>query len=255
MKRTAYMFLAPFLIFMLFMVVIPLVMLLFHAFDGGFGYFREVFEDGFPMRLLGRSVWIALVATAICMVIAFPIAYGLTMAGFKRGRTILLLFTLPLWTNLMLRSFSLRQAFRLFGMSYEGLVPLLIAMVYNFLPLMILPMYIVLGNIDKKHIEASRDLGASPFQVFRKTVLPLSVPGIIAGFVLVFIPAVSTMWLSDFFGDNSTFMFGQHLDAVFRQGNFGQGSVLSLILLVIIALSIFILNRFSKIGNKRGGLW
>ena len=255
MKRTAYYFLAPFLIFMLFMAVIPLALLLFRAFDGGVGYFEDVFTDGFAFRLLWRSIWIALVATAICFVIAFPIAYGLTMAGFKRGRTILLLFTLPLWTNLMLRSFSLRQVFQLFGMSYEGLVPLLIAMVYNFLPLMILPIYVVLGNIDKKHIEASRDLGATPLQVFRKTVLPLSIPGIIAGIVLVFVPAVSTMWLSYFFGGRYDMLFGNHLNAMFQQGNFGRGSVLSLILLFVIAVSIFILNRFSKIGNKRGGLW
>jgi len=253
-----YFFAAPFIIFMIMMVVFPLTLLFYYAFSGDYGFtlghFQEVFRGG-SFRVLWRSTWIALLATFITLLIAYPIAYGLAMAGFKRGRTILLLFTLPMWTNLLLRSIALRNLYALVGMELTGFGPLLISFVVNFLPLAILPLYVVLGNIDKKHIEASQDLGAPPARVFLKTVLPLSVPGLVASFVLIFSPIVSTYFLSHYFGGNDFLMFGWLLNRMFTFGNLGQGSVLSIILLLMVVISVLILNRFSKVGNKRGGLW
>jgi len=256
-----YMFAAPFIIFMLMMVVFPLVLLFWYAFTsdyyGGFtfGNFGAVFGDGVSMRVLGRSIWIALLATGITLAIAYPIAYGLTMTGFKKRTTILLLFTLPMWTNLLLRSIAIRNLYMLLGISTTGFFPLLISFVINFLPLAILPLFVVLGNIDKKHIEASQDLGAGPLTVFRKTVFPLSIPGLVASFILIFSPIVSTYFLSHFFGGNDYLMFGWLLNRMFIFGNIGHGAVLSLLLLALVGISVLVLNRFSKVGNKRGGLW
>ncbi|MCL2755940.1 MAG: ABC transporter permease [Firmicutes bacterium] len=263
MVRKKYaLFAAPFIIFMLMMVVFPLCLLFWYAFtsDDGFTFqhFRDVFNDNIAWTILGRSLWIAILAAVICLLIAYPIAYGLTMTGFKRRTTILLLFTLPMWTNLLLRSIALRNLFILVDIT-PGFWALLISLVVNFLPITILPIYIVLGNIDKKHLEASQDLGATPRKVFTKTVLPLSMPGIIAAFILVFSPIVSTYFLSSFFGGGGSDwrMLGELLNIQYRAGDIGvgRGSVLSLILLVLVGLSVLILNRFSKVGNKRGGLW
>ncbi|MCL2846987.1 MAG: ABC transporter permease [Firmicutes bacterium] len=253
-----HLFVAPFIIFMLVMVVFPLSLLFYHAFtyEGSFTFdhFRAILTDGPSLAILWRSLWVAVLAAVIIMLIAYPIAYGLAMTGFKRGRTILLLFTLPMWTNLLLRSIALNNLFSLIGLE-NGFLALMIALVMNFLPIMILPLYVVLSNIDKKYIEASQDLGATPGRVFTKTVLPLSVPGIIAGFVLVFTPIVSTFFLSARFGGNSWRMFGQLLSDHYTTRHFGLGSVLSIILLIVVALTVLVLNRFSKVGNKRGGLW
>jgi len=259
MNRTK-LFILPFLIFMSIMVIFPLSLLFWNAFTNDYGFtlshLHIVLTDGFSMRVLSRSLWIALVAAIVCILIAYPIAYGLTMAGFKRSTTILLLFTLPLWTNLLLRSLALRNLFHLFNFGM-GFWAILISLVINFLPITILPIYVVMGNINKKHIEASYDLGANQLQTFRKTILPLSVPGIIASFVLVFTPIVSTYFLSHFFGGGGTDwrMFGELLNRMYGSRNFGTGSVLSIMLLLIMGFTVLILNRFSKVGNKRGGLW
>ena len=254
------MFALPFIIFMLLMVVLPLTLVFIHAFrdDGGFTFnnFRSIFTDGFSMRVLGRSLWMAVIATVIILLVAYPIAYGLAMAGFKRKTTILLLFTLPMWTNLLLRSNALRAVFYLVDFPL-GFWAIMVAFLLNFLPIMILPIYVVLSNIDKKYIEASQDLGASLMRVFFKTVLPLSAPGIVAGVILVFSPIVSTYFISGFFGGGGTGwrMFGELLNSFIRTTDYGEGAVLSIILLLIVGTTVFILNRFSKVGNKRGGLW
>jgi len=257
-------FAGPFVVFLLMMVVFPMILLLIASFrgpDGSFTFsnFGDLFTGGIPgfsAAILFRSIGIALAAAFVCLIIAYPIAYGLAMTGFKRGPTIILLFLLPMWINMLLRSFALLQLYRLVGIQ-DGFWALLIAIVVDYLPLMILPIYIVLSNIPKKLIEASYDLGCKPRQAFFKTIVPLSVPGVIAGFLLVFTPAVSSYFLPHFFGNNRTFMIGQTLEALWGNPNFGfgWGSVVSLVLLLLIGASVLITNRFSKIGNKRGGLW
>jgi len=250
------MFALPFILFMIFMVLIPLGLLFYHAFShyGEFTFdnFTRMFNDGYSLRVLWQSIWIALVVTITTLLIAYPIAYGLNMAGFKRKTTILILFTVPLWTNLLLRSIALRNVFSLINIE-PGLGALLFALVFNFLPITILPIYIVLSNIDKRYIEASRDLGASPLRVFFKTVLPLSTPGIVASIILVFTPVVSTFFISAFFGGNN-YMFGELLASFFPE-EFGGGAARSVILLAMLVFTVIILNKSSKVGNKRGGLW
>ncbi|MCL2850823.1 MAG: ABC transporter permease [Firmicutes bacterium] len=250
-------FAAPFVIFLMLMVVIPLGLLFYYAFasDGGASAnFGHVFGTTGYMRMIGISLGIALFAATIAVLIAYPIAYGLSMVGFKRVPTILLLFIAPMWINLLLRSFALDQFYELIGLG-RGFWALIIALVIDYLPLAILPMYVALSGINKKFIEASYDLGATRGQMFRKTVLPLSVPGIITGFLLVFTPVMSTYFLSMYFGTNETRMIGEMLNVYVENHILGIASVIAMVILVIILFAFIVANRLSKIGNKRGGVW
>ncbi|MCL2570460.1 MAG: ABC transporter permease [Firmicutes bacterium] len=253
-----FLFALPFFIFMIMMVVVPLSLLFFYAFfeDGSFtfAHIQYFFTDSVSVRILFRSLGIALLATVIAILIAFPIALGLATAGFKRSHTILMLFIMPMWINLLLRSFALRELFGIIGVE-RGLFALVFAIVLDYLPLAIIPIYVVISGTSKKYIEASQDLGANPTQVFTKTILPLSVPGIMAAFLLVFTPAISTYFLVQYFGDNSTRMLGWLLFQLNINSEFGRASVISIALLIIVVLTILITNRLSKRGNKRGGLW
>ena len=203
--------------------------------------------------MLGNSLWVALAAAAICILIGYPIAYILALSKFKRAPTIIMLFVMPMWINLLLRTYALRQFTELFtsNLSYGTLI---FWLVMDYLPFMILPIYTVLSNIDKKYLEASADLGAPPRYVFLKTVLPLSVSGILSGFLIVFTPAVSTYFLSDYIGNPNVRMFGELINSTMSY-NVSMASVYAIVLLVIVAISVLVLNRLSKIGNRRGGLW
>lgn len=253
-------FVLPLVIFLIVMVVVPLILLFVRAFsfDGGFSFanFSAVFTDGISLRILFRSIGIAALAATVCLIIGYPIAYGLAILGFRKTYTILLLFLMPMWVNLLLRSIGLQRIFQLLGMPHEGLLPLVIAIVIDYLPLMILPLYVVLSGVSKKYIEASADLGANGWQTFRRTILPLSLPGVVAGFLLVFTPAVSTYFLARFFGNNQTRMIGQVLFDLFsRSGTWGRGSVVAILLLVIVVFAFVLTSLLSRRKNKRGGLW
>lgn len=256
-QRARQFFAAPFVVFLLVFVVLPLVLLFANAlFEDGkftFRFFTEFFTDEYSLTVLGRSLWVAFVAALICLAIAYPIAYILAFSNIKRAGIYILLFIMPMWINTLLRTFALKEFLYLFTENF-GYGTMLIGIVMDYLPFMILPIYTVLSNIDKKYIEASRDLGAPPRKVFMKTVLPLSVPGIISGFLIVFTPTVSTYFISEYLGNSNTMMFGELLNSLWRN-NFGKASVLALILLVIVLASVLITNRLTKIGNKRGGLW
>ena len=250
-------FAAPFVIFLMIMVAIPLGLLFYHAFasnGGASNNFGHVFGNIGYIRMIGISLGIALFAATVCVFIAYPIAYGLAMVGFKRVPTILLLFIAPMWINLLLRSFALDQFYELIGLD-RGFWSLIIALVIDYLPLAILPIYVSLSGINKKYIEASHDLGATRSQMFRKTVLPLSVPGIITGFLLVFTPVMSTYFLSMYFGNNDTRMIGEMLNFYVENHILGIASVIAMIILVIIVFAMVVANRLSKFGNKRGGIW
>ncbi|MCL2587527.1 MAG: ABC transporter permease [Firmicutes bacterium] len=248
-------FVAPFYVFIILMVGFPLVLLVTHMFSGAGANFSGAFSAG-SMAILWRSIWIAALVGVICLVIAYPIAYGLTVAGFKRGKVILLLFILPMWISLMLRAFALQQFFEMIGIGSVGLLPLVLSLVLEFLPLAIIPIYIVMSNVSKTYVEASQDLGASPWQTFRATVFPLALPGAVIGFLFAFIPTLSNYFLASFFGNNETMMIGQQINSLLRmaQPQIGQAAVVSMLLLVVIFTALFITDRLSKIGTKRGGL-
>ena len=252
-------FAVPFVLFLIMMVVVPLSLLFYNAFindtNGSFTFdnFAALFRNADTIRIIFVSMGIAALSALICVIIAFPIAYGLATAKFKRAPTILLLFIAPMWVNLLLRSFALRSIFDALRIQ-QGLGALLISIVIDYLPLAILPIYIVLTGVSKKYVEASYDLGATRMQAFYKTILPLSIPGIITGFLLVFTPAISTYFLSMYFGGTIE-MIGERLNGLMANLILGRGAAIAIFMLLIIMIAVLIANRLSKIGNKRGGVW
>jgi spermidine/putrescine transport system permease protein len=238
-------------------VVFPLSILFYYAFISGGGFslnsFAKFFSNAGEMKILGRSLTVSLAAAAICILIGYPAAYILSQTNFKKANVILLLLIAPMWANSLLRIVATREL--LYMLSVErGMTMLIIGLVLDYLPFMILPIYTTLSNIDKKYNEAGLDLGASHFRVFVRIILPLSIPGIISGFLMVFAPIVSTYYITDYLAPNEQ-MVGNILNYYFSRHNYESGSAVAIILLFIVLLCVLATNKLTKIGNKRGGLW
>ncbi|MFR7766346.1 MAG: ABC transporter permease [Lachnospiraceae bacterium] len=164
----------------------------------------------------------------------------------------MLLFILPMWVNFLIRTLATKSIFEWMGVKL-GIGTVIFGMVYNYLPFMILPLHTTLSNIDKSYAEAAGDLGADPFTVFLKTVLPLSLPGIISGITMVFIPTISTFAISELLSNNTIKLFGDSINLKFNHiETYGVGSVMSLIMLALVLLSNFFMNRFNKDVYNRG---
>lgn len=252
-------FALPYLIYMTIFVVIPLFMLLFFAFfgDGGFS-FDEVsafFTDGSQWATVARSLRIALVASLCCILIAYPLAYTIAKIKSKTIQyMVLMALVAPMWINGLLRTIALKDlATRMSIPTGETLLTL--GLIIDYLPFMLMPIYLVITGISKSYLEVSADLGASPFVTFFKVTLPLSMSGIISGFLMVFTPAVSTYYMSEYLGNQSTFMIGEQLNTMFTKDNKSGAAVIALVLLMLVGVSVFIANQLSRLGNnKKGGL-
>ena len=262
-RPTAFSF--PYLAVTLVFVIVPLFLILFYAFRGEdgaftFGNFAQVFTEKENLDQLGKTVGIALISTAICLLIAYPVAYILASSPFNKMAILALLFIIPMWINFMLRIFALQSLLQTIGIgkSYAAAV---IGMVYDFFPYMLLPIYTVLLNMDKSYSEASRDLGANHAVTFFKVTLPLSVPGVISGISMMFMPIFSSYAITDMMGDASTSVIGAKIASLFENqsyGNYGYGSALSFVLLLIVLAVMFIGTYLSgrtakapKAGNAK----
>lgn len=258
-------FALPYVLYMIIFVVIPLFMLLFFAFfgDGGFS-FTEVsafFSDGSQWATVGRSLRIALVASLWCILIAYPLAYSIAKIKSKTIQyMVLMALVAPMWINGLLRTIALKDLTTMLDENTflhltTGETLLTLGLIIDYLPFMLMPIYLVITGISKSYLEVSADLGASPFITFLKVTLPLSMSGIISGFLMVFTPAVSTYYMSEYLGDQSTFMIGEQLNTMFTKDNKSGAAVIALVLLVLVGVSVFIANRISRIGNnKKGGI-
>lgn len=246
----------PYILFMLIFLVVPLVLVLVNAFlaDGKFTFsnFADFFAETSNLVVLGRSILFGVVTTAICLLLGYPVAYFLSK--FHQGNKVLVLFfILPMWVNFLLRTLATKALFDSLGIPLgEGTVTF--GMVYNYLPFMILPLHTTITNIDKSYEEAARDLGCDNVDVFLKTTLPLSLPGIISGITMVFIPAISTFAISEILSERTVLLFGDSIQYKFTQNAYGVGSVMSLVMLVFVLASNVVLNRFNKGGNTGGSL-
>ena len=243
----------PYMIFLLLFVVVPLVIILVNAFlaDDGqgltFQHFKEFFSDaGGGLTVLGNSLIIGAVTTLICLVIGYPCAYLLAKYHAK-SRVLVLLFILPMWVNFLIRTLSTKAIFMAIDVKL-GMGTVLFGMVYNYLPYMILPLHTTLVSIDHSYIEAAEDLGADKLTVFLKTVLPLSLSGIISGITMTFIPAISTFAISEILSSSKIFLFGDAINMHFSKttNSFGVGSVMSLVMLVLVVVANVIVNLTSK---------
>lgn len=248
----------PYIIWMVVFTMIPIVLILFYAFtnsSGSFSFEPMVKAFGYSDIFL-RSLWIALISTAICFVLAYPLAYIMSRQKRSVQNLLTMLIMIPMWMNFILRIYAwvillesggpIDNALSAFGIhltlnNNRGAV--ILGMVYEYLPFMVLPLYTVMSKIDYRLIEAAQDLGANKLSVLRKVVFPLSVPGIISGITMVFVPTASTFLVAQYLGGIDDTMIGDVIEQIF-QSDRNTGSAIALILMVTILIFLIVLNLF-----------
>ena len=209
------------------------------------------------VNVLLISLVFAIANTALCLIIGYPIAYILANKKYNKNRVIVLLFIMPMWINFVIRTGATRELLTWMGIG-GGTHPELatiIGLVYNYLPFVILPIYSTMLKMDKSQIEASYDLGANGFQTFSKVIIPMTMPGIISGVTMVFMPTISSYVISDLLSEYNVVLFGSYIDLYFNQNDWNFGSFMALIMLLLIGISVFVTNKFSKEENARTSLW
>ena len=229
-------------LFLLVFVAAPLLVLFYYAFTDGTGKFSTgnltlFFTDPNTLGTLCYSFVLALVVTVVCLLIAYPVAYILAQSNIKRQSVILLLFIMPMWINFTLRITALKEVLSLIegNLAFYPFLNSVIGMTYDFLPFMILPLYTTLSKLDKNLIEAASDLGANNMQTFTRIIFPLSVPGIVSGVSMVFLPAMTNYVVMDMLY-NSTYIMGSLIGSYFSAYDWNNGSMIALILLFIIGV-------------------
>lgn len=266
----------PFASWMVVFVLVPMALVVYYAFTTAEGTFtfenlKWIYTYKSTMLL---SLKLAVIATCVCLLLAYPIAYSMSRAGEKIQRNASLIVMLPMWMNFLVRTYSwmtilennglINSALRaILGSGFEGLQlinnrgAIVLGMVYNFLPYMILPIYTSLTKIDNSLLEAARDLGSNGFNVFKRVILPLSVPGIISGITMVFIPSISTFIISRILGGGKDFLIGDLIEDYFLGNsgvvNYNIGAALSMLLMVLILIATFFMNHFDKDAKTSGG--
>ena len=266
----------PYVIWMALFVVAPIIMVVIYAFssaDGGFTL-ANFARMGTYAVVFTRSFKLALIATVICLAIGYPVSYMMSKEGPQFQRIAMVLIMLPMWMNFLLRTYSwmsilennglLNQLFQKIGLialynqvfgtdlqffrliNTQGAVVL--GMVYNYLPFMILPIYSVIVKLDRSLIEAARDLGANTFNVFRRVILPLSLPGVLSGITMVFVPSVSTFAISKMLGGGTELLLGDLIEQQFLGGAYNPqlGAAISLVMMIIVVVCMWVMNRFGE---------
>lgn len=253
---------APYLVWMVVFILVPLLMVAYFAFTDSEGHFTLDYVSSVAQYtpIFIRSIWLALIATVICLVIAYPLAYILTGLKKSTQSTMLMIVMLPMWMNFLLRTYAwmtllgnnglINSLLGLIGigpiklLNTEGAVVL--GMVYNYLPFMILPIYSVMVKIDKSILEAASDLGCNSRKTMLKVVFPLSLPGVFSGITMVFVPAISTFIISRMLGGGGNLLIGDLIEMQFlgNSYNMNLGAAISLVLMVIVLLIMTIMNQF-----------
>lgn len=260
MKRNGLLW--PYVAWMTLFTLIPLGVVVYYAFtDSLTGAFTlaNLSHLGTYLPIFLRSIFLSLASSAICLVVGYPVAYTIAQARPSRQRLLSMLLMLPMCMSFLLRTLAwvamLEDTGILNQLLLLGIGPLplirtngavILGMVYNYLPYMILPLYTVIMKIDPRLIEAAQDLGCNGRQVFAQVILPLSVPGIISGLTMVFVPAVSTFYISQKLGSTGTTMIGDVIESQFKTAyNPNLGAALSLVMMILIFLCIGFMNRFT----------
>ncbi len=278
MNRTKGNFLlnSPYILWAALFIVVPLLFVAYYAFttsDGAFTVANIVtfFTSKTYMTVFGRSLLYAFWATLICLILGYPFAYFMTKTGISTQRMMMLLIMLPMLMNLIVRTYSWQQILERNGLINTlleslGLEPvqflgnaavIVFGMVYNYLPFMILPIYSVISKVDNSLIEASGDLGCNALGTMRRVILPMSIPGVLSGITMVFVPCVSTFYISRQFSDGNIKMIGDVIEDKFYKSSvpdYNIGATISLVLMVIILISLAVANKFSDDGVDGGGV-
>lgn len=258
----------PYLFWSVSFVVIPLLVIVYYAFtsDEGTFTFSNLAQITTPenLKALGMSLLLSFLSTLICLVLAYPLAMILSQKQVNQTSFIVLIFILPMWMNFLLRTLAwqtllekngvINNILHFLHLPEQSLIntpgAIVLGMVYNFLPFMILPIYNVLAKIDRDVLYAARDLGANNMQTFFKIILPLSVPGVISGITMVFVPSLTTFVISDLLGGSKILLIGNVIEQEFKQGsNWHTGSGLSLVLMIFIIASMALIAKYDKNGE------
>lgn len=272
-KWTSY----PYLIWMIIFIVIPSFLILFYAFtirdENGIRFTLENFYkfcEPVYITVLLKSLGLALFSTLVCLILGYPVAMILASKQFSKRTTLSMLFIIPMWMNFLLRTYAWLTLLEKNGiinsiLSFLNLPKfnilytngaVVLGMVYNFLPFMILPIYTVLMKIDGKLIEAAQDLGGNTFTVFRRITLPLSIPGVMSGITMVFMPAVTTFVISKLLGGGQYTLIGNFIERQFIQlSDWNFGSAISMIMMIFILISIGIMSKFDEDKGGGAALW
>ena len=251
----------PYGVFLVFFIILPILLIFYYAFtkaDGAFTLdnFRDVFKDGSSattFKVIGQSLGVAALTTLICILIAYPIAYILANSKFNKNVVLVYLFLLPMWINFVIRTAATKQLLIFFGLdpAMHPWVCSIIGMVYNYLPFAILPLYNTMLKLDKSQIEAAADLGASPIQVFFKTIVPMTIPGIVSAATMTFMPTMSSYVITDALSGRTIQLIGGQIEHQFLHSQLNVGSVYAIIMLGLIGISVVFENFFSE--KKKGG--
>ncbi len=262
----------PYILWMSGFIIIPLIMIVFYGLTGDKGGFTlaniALISDSVNLQALRLALTLSIVSTAICLLLAYPLALVLNKIKMKSNSFLVLIIVLPMWMNFLLRTIAWQNILEKTGVLNNLLrflhlptlniintpTAIVLGMVYNFLPFMVLPIYNVLIRIDKDIVNAARDLGANGRQTFRKIILPLSLPGVISGITMVFVPSLTTFVISTILGGSKIVLIGNVIEQQFRLGNWNTGSGLSLVLMIFILLSMAILSKYDK-ESEGSNLW
>ena len=261
----------PFVVFMVFFVIIPLFLILFYAFTDAEGHFSlknwaDIFSSAEKWKTIGMTFLVAFATTAICLLIAYPIAFILSNKKFNKNKVLVYVFLLPMWVNFVVRTMALKDMLNvtfvtMFKTQLTASYPLLgtiIGMVYDYLPFAILPLYNQMLKMDKNQIEAAADLGANPIRVFYKVIIPMTVPGIISAATMTFMPTMSSYVIAYHMSNAKIPIIGTLIEFYFNTGTGGynSGAVLSLVMLIIIGFSL-VAEKLSdkKDDSRKAGIW
>lgn len=258
---------SPYIVWSALFIIAPLIFVVYYSFTDAAGNFTfdniSALVKYAPTFL--RSIWFGIVATLICLVIAFPLAYIISQKTEKIQRTLVMLVMLPMWMSFLIRTYSWMALLQDTGIINSmlgkiGIDPIhmintsgavILGMVYNFLPYMIMPIYSVMAKLDHSMIEACQDLGGNRLSVIKRCILPMSMPGVVSGITMVFVPSVSTFYISQKLGGGSFDLIGDVIERQFQQSyNYNLGASISLVLMVLILLSMAVMNRFT--GDEEG---
>ena len=258
---------SPYVVWSALFIVAPLIFVVYYSFTNPSGDFTidniSALSKYAPTFL--RSIWFGIVATVICLLIAFPLAYIISQKTEKVQRTLVMLVMLPMWMSFLIRTYSWMALLQDTGiinsfLAKLGIDPIhmintsgavILGMVYNFLPYKIMPIYSVMAKLDYSMVEAAQDLGGNRLTVIKRCIIPMSMPGVISGITMVFVPSVSTFYISQKLGGGSFDLIGDVIERQFQQSyNYNLGASLSLVLMVLILICMAVMNRFS--GDEEG---
>lgn len=253
----------PFAVFLVLFVIIPILIVIFYAFTDSQGNFSfdaivDFFTSVEKLNVLLISLLIGLFNTVLCLLIGYPLAYLLANKNINKNYILVMLFVMPMWINFVLRTGALRDLLNWIGLSTgeNPLVTTMIGMVSNYLPFTILPLYSTMLKLDNSQIEAAMDLGCNRFQVFTKSIIPQTIPGITSAAMMVFMPTLSSYVISDVLSEGKITLFGSSIYISYTNGQENSGSVMALIMLIIIFISMIATSKFERNpAEERTNLW